>query len=143
MKSTYKVLSLAKENGIINFIGNVEGRDVAIGGADVLVTDGFTGNVLLKTYEGVGMYISSEVKKIFTKNIFTKIAALLVKDGINDFKKSMDYKEVGGAPMLGIRKPIIKSHGSCDAYAIRSSIKQAILYKDSNVIEEISKRISK
>lgn len=143
IKATHELLLKTHEAGTINFIGNIEGRDVALGTADVIVADGFTGNVLLKTYEGVGMYISGQVKKIFTKNIFTKIAALMVSDGINEFKKSMDYKEVGGAPMLGIRKPIIKSHGSCDAYAIRSSFKQAIAYKESGVIDDITAEIAK
>lgn len=143
IKATYEKLAQAHKDGVLNFIGNVEGRDVAQGTADVIVTDGFTGNILLKTYEGVGLYISAEVKKMFVKNIFTKIGAILVKEGIDNLKKSMDYKEVGGAPMLGIKKPVIKSHGSCDAYAIRSSIKQAIAYTESGVIDDITKEIAK
>ncbi|MFI3226709.1 MAG: phosphate acyltransferase PlsX [Clostridia bacterium] len=143
IKAAHELLKQTHADGTINFIGNIEGRDVAEGTADVIVTDGFTGNILLKTYEGVGLYIATQIKQMFTKNIFTKIGALLVKDGINDFKKSMDYKEVGGAPMLGIRKAIIKSHGSCDAYAIRSSVKQAIAYKESGVIEDITREIAK
>ncbi len=139
---TYKMLEEMHEKKLINFIGNIEGRDIALGHGDVLVADGFTGNVLLKTYEGVGLYIAGEVKKIFTKNIFTKIAALMVKSGINDFKKSMDYKEIGGAPLIGISKPVIKAHGSCNAYAFRSAIKQAMEYKASGTIEEIEARIS-
>lgn len=141
-KETYKLLEKIGNQGIINFTGNIEGRDVAINGADVLVTDGFTGNILLKTYEGVGMYIAGEVKNMFTKNIFTKIGALFVSSGLKEFKKSLDYKEIGGAPLLGIKKPVIKAHGSCDAYAVRSAIRQAIEYKNNKSIEDITNKIA-
>lgn len=140
-QNVYKELTELSEKNVINFIGNIEGRGVAFGEADVIVADGFTGNILLKTYEGVGMYIGKEVKNIFTKNIFTKICAVFVKSGIDDFKKSMDYKEIGGAPLLGIKKPVIKAHGSSDAYAVRSAIKQAMDYKSSGVILEIEENL--
>ena len=142
-KKTYKMLENIHNMGIINFTGNIEGRDIPQGVCDVLVTDGFTGNILLKTYEGVGLYIASEMKKMFMKNIISKISALLVKNGIDEFKKTMDYKEVGGAPLLGIKKPVIKAHGSSNAYAIRSAIKQAIVYTESKSIEAIEKNINK
>lgn len=143
IQDAYKLLKKSNDEKIINFIGNIEGRDVAIGTADVIVADGFTGNILLKTYEGVGIYISNELKNIFYKNILTKVGALLVKDGLDDLKRMMDYKEVGGAPMLGLEKPVIKAHGSSDAYAIRSAINQAINYNKSGVIEDIKNQLAK
>lgn len=138
-QNTYKLLEEKKD--IINFIGNIEGRDIAIGGCDILVADGFTGNVLLKTYEGVGMYIASMLKGMFLENTKSKVAGLLIKDSLNELKKTMDYKEVGGAPLLGIKKPVIKAHGSCDAYAIRSAINQAIIYSTSNSIDTIEEQV--
>lgn len=141
IKNTHKMLENIHSMGLINFTGNIEGRDIPQGVCDVLVTDGFTGNILLKTYEGVGLYISSELKKMYMKNLKSKISALLVKKEMDDFKKTMDYKEVGGAPLLGIKKPIIKAHGSSNAYAIRSAIKQAIIYTESKSIEAIEQSI--
>lgn len=128
---TYGLLTKLAENGSLNFIGNIEGRDIAGGGADVFVTDGFTGNIVLKTYEGIGLFFADKLKKLFGKNLFTKIAALPLLSGIKELKGSMDYKEVGGAPILGLRKPVFKAHGSCDARAFASAIAQAVRYCDS------------
>jgi glycerol-3-phosphate acyltransferase PlsX len=114
---------------------------VPFGAADVVLCDGFTGNVLLKTYEGVGMYFAGEMKKMFLKNLGTKMAALLVKDGLGAFKKKMDYKEVGGAPLLGIAKPVIKAHGSSDPRAFKSAIRQAVQYAESGIIASIAENI--
>ena len=125
-KQTYVLLQNAKEQGLLNFIGNVEARDVFSGGVDVLVADGFSGNILLKSIEGTASYMGGMVKKLFKKNILTMLAALLCKGGINDFKKRMDYREVGGTMLLGISKPVVKAHGSSDARAIRSAVKQAV-----------------
>ncbi|MBQ5761093.1 MAG: phosphate acyltransferase PlsX, partial [Clostridia bacterium] len=91
----YQMLKAAHEQGLINFVGNIEGRDIALGGADVLVTDGFTGNVVLKTYEGLGLFMVGILKNMFYKSIITKIAALLVKGGLDNLKQIMDYKKVG------------------------------------------------
>lgn len=134
-QETYKLL---KETPV-NFVGNIEGRDVAFGAADVVVTDGFSGNVLLKTMEGVGLFFAGELKSMFKKNIITKLAALCVKDGIKSFKKKMDYNETGGAPLLGICKPIIKAHGSAKAKTFESAIAQAITYVEQGMIEKITK----
>lgn len=142
VKEAYELLEKNAKQGNFNFIGNIEGRDIALGTADVVVTDGFTGNILLKTYEGVGMYISNELKKIFLTNIFSKISAVLINKGLTQFKKDMNYKEMGGAPLIGIKKPIIKAHGSSDAYAIRSACRQAIAYKKSAIIEAITEEIA-
>lgn len=108
-----------------NFIGNIEGRDVMEGGADVIVCDGFVGNVILKTVEGMGSVMGSMVKSLFMKNLVTKIGALFVMNGVKEFKKKMDYREYGGAPLLGVKRPVIKGHGSSDVKAVISALSQA------------------
>ncbi len=138
-----KTHELLKKDGKINFFGNVEAREVPFGVTDVVVCDGFTGNILLKTYEGVAKLILTNVKNIFTKNIFTKISALSVKSGINNFKKKMDYTEFGGAPLMGIFKPVIKAHGSSDAKSFKNAIKQAQLYAEQDVINTITNNLPK
>lgn len=130
---TYKLLQKAP----VNFIGNVEARGLPLGECDVAVADGFTGNVALKLTEGLAKYFSNELKGMFMANWKTKIAALLMKDSIAAFKKSMDYKEHGGAPLLGASMPVIKAHGSSDAKAFKNAIRQAKEYVDNHVIEEM------
>ena len=137
VKETHPLLKAAP----VNFIGNIEGRDVMEGTADVMVCDGFVGNVILKTVEGMGHVVSSKVKEIFTANIFRKIGALFVMKGIKSFRKSMDYREYGGAPLLGTKRPVIKGHGSSDAKAVYSAIKQAIRFVETNVIDDIKNTI--
>lgn len=136
-KDAYQLLKEAP----INFVGNIEGREVSEGNVDVIVADGFSGNIMLKTYEGVGMFFAAQLKTMFKKNLITKIAALLLSDGIKNLKKKMDYNEVGGAPLLGISKPIIKAHGSSKAKAVTSAIGQAISYVNRGVIEKITSSI--
>lgn len=131
---------LLKESDI-NFIGNVEGREISTGGSDVIVTDGFAGNIALKTYEGLGKMMANEIKGMFKKSLLTKIGALFVLKELNAFKKKFDYKEYGGAPLLGISKPVIKAHGSSDAKAIKNAIRQAITFHDSNMIEVIKSKL--
>ena len=126
----------------MNFIGNIEGRDVMEGNADVMTCDGFVGNVILKTVEGMGHVVGSMVKGMFKKSIFTKIGALFVYKGINDFKKAMDYREYGGAPLLGTRKPVIKGHGSSDVKAAFNAIKQAEKFVSTKVIENIASKLT-
>lgn len=138
-KETYPLLKSLP----INFIGNIEGRDVMEGTADVITCDGFVGNVILKTVEGMGHVVGAKLKRIFKKNIFTKIGALFVYKGINDFKSSMDYREYGGAPLLGTKKPVIKGHGSSDAIAAFNAIKQAKKFVETNVISEISANLKR
>ena len=140
---THQLLKEAHKNGEINFIGNVEGRDVPQGVCDVIVADGFTGNILLKTVEGVAMFFMSEFKKILTETPLTKVAGAIVKPGMRALKKRMDYTEIGGAPLLGICKPCIKAHGSSDAKAFRSAIKQAINYASSGTVEKIAEKLGK
>ena len=137
-KETYARLMEDKEAGRLNFIGNVEARDVFSGACDVLVTDGFSGNVLLKGIEGTAMYMSDGLKQVFLKNAVSKIAALLVKGGLREFKKSMDYTEVGGTVFLGINKPVVKAHGSCNAKALCSAIRQAVKLASADLPSELS-----
>lgn len=140
-KAAYALLKKASDEGRINFIGNVEGRDVPLGACDVAVCDGFTGNILLKTVEGVAKFLVDMLKNVFSQSLATKLAYLLVKPGMKNFKKALNYKEVGGAPFLGISKPVIKAHGSSDALAFCSAIRQAIIYAESGIISEICDNI--
>ena len=133
-----RAYQLLKNDPNLHFIGNVEGRGIMQGECRVLVADGFTGNLILKTVEGTALYLMKTLKGLFLKNLKTKIAALLVKDGISELKNKMDYKEVGGAPLIGTQKPIIKAHGSSDARAIKNAIRQAKTYAQSHMIQEIA-----
>ncbi len=137
---THKLL---KENKKINFVGNVEGRGIPMGECDVAVCDGFTGNLILKTYEGCGKMFAGEIKDMFKKNIITKLGALFVMGGLNDLKKRMDYKEIGGAVVLGISKPVIKAHGSSDEKAFFGAIRQAVNFVSTNVISQIAEEMAK
>lgn len=125
----------------INFIGNVEGNQVPFSPCDVLVTDGFTGNVLLKTMEGMGKMFSARMKGIFYKSLLSKLGALTVKKSFMQFKKDFDVKEHGGSPILGIRKPVIKAHGSSDARAFKSAIRQAMRFAESGAIESLERQL--
>ena len=126
-----------KELTNINFIGNIEAREAVMGGTDVIVADGFTGNVILKMYEGVASAILGEIKNIFLKNTISKLSYLGIKSGLSAFKSKMDYKEYGGAPFIGLTKPVIKAHGASDARAIKNAVRQAIQFIENNVISEI------
>ena len=137
-KEAYGLLQNAHNQGIINFIGNVEGRDVLLGGVDVVVCDGFSGNVLLKSIEGTAMFMGSLMKhKIFKRNALSMIGYLFCKKGVNDVMKMMDYREIGGTQFLGIRKPVIKAHGSSDALAFRNAVKQAMDAANADITEEL------
>jgi len=123
---------------MINYVGNVEGNQVPFGACNVLVTDGFTGNVFLKTMEGVGRLLLRSVKDIFMQNGLTKLSALMVKKSFAAMKKTYDPAEHGGAPFLGISKPVVKAHGSSDARAFKNAIFEAIRYAESDVIYDIA-----
>ena len=138
-KKTYPKMKKAP----FNFIGNIEGRDVMEGNADVMVCDGFVGNVILKTVEGMGHVISDRIKGMFKKSVLTKVGALFVMNGLNDFKKSMDYREYGGAPLLGCKKLVLKGHGSSDTKAAFAAIKQAKIFIDTDVNKEIEENLKK
>lgn len=132
---SYKRLSACKD---INFVGNIEANRVMKNTCDVIVTDGFTGNIMLKTIEGMGKMALGVLKDIFYQNIFTKVAALIVKKPLYAVKKNFDPAEHGGAPILGVSKPVIKAHGSSKAKAFKNAIMQAAKYVDSGIIEEIA-----
>lgn len=129
------------KNAPYNFIGNIEGRQIPFGDADVVVADGFSGNLILKTYEGVAKVLMNGLKKAFYKNSLSKLSYLGVKSGIDDMKKQFDYKEYGGAVMLGVKKPVIKAHGSSDARAFKNAIKQAVWFLQTDLINKIENEL--
>lgn len=134
-QAAYKRLS---ENTDIHFVGNIEGSTLPFDVCDVLVTDGFTGNILLKSIEGVGKLILKKMKNVFYATPITKLAALTMKKQLKGMKKSLDPSETGGAPILGISKPVVKAHGSSDAKAFKNAIKQAAAYAASGAIDELA-----
>ena len=142
-KETYGLLQNAHEQGLINFVGNVEARGVPLGEVDVVVCDGFSGNVLLKSIEGTAMFMGSQVKKLFKKSIFSKIGYLLCKSGVNDMMKLLDYREIGGTQFLGIKKPVIKAHGSSDARAFRNAVRQAVDAAKADFSAELEQGLKK
>lgn len=133
-KETYQIL----KNSNLNFIGNIEAREVPFNIADVIVSDGFVGNIVLKYTEGIAKFFMSEIKNIINKNIFTKLVGSIIYSGLKSFKNKLDYTEHGGAILLGIKKPVIKAHGSSNPKAIKNAIKQAINIVNNQTIQEIS-----
>ena len=136
---TYKLLS---ENGYIKFVGNVEGNQVMRDYCDVLVTDGFTGNILLKTMEGMGSLALHTLKDLFTEDIATKTAYLLVRSHVGDIKKNFDSAEFGGSPILGIAKPVIKAHGSSKAKAFKNAIRQAVEFSNADLNKDLESSLA-
>lgn len=134
---TYKLL----KNSPLNFGGNIEARVLPTGKADVVVADGYTGNMLLKLYEGMGKFISRELKGMLMNGLNSKLAALLILKKVNAFKKKMDYSEYGGSPLLGTSKPVIKAHGSSDAKAFYNAIRQAYQFTSLGAIDEMARVI--
>ncbi len=122
----------------LNFYGNIEARDIPNGECDVIVSDGFTGNIVLKLYEGMGSYFGGTLKDMLMGSLAGKIAALLIMKKVKAFKKKMDYSETGGAVLMGIAKPVIKAHGSSNAKAFYNAIRQAKKCVDEHIIGEIS-----
>ena len=140
-KEAYKLLKEAGDKGVIHFIGNIEGREAMLGDCDVLVADGFSGNIFLKGLEGTGLFLGSLIKHTLMKNLKTKLAALLLKKDLKEALSIMDYRRVGGTMLLGICKPVIKAHGSADAEAVFSSIKQAVAAVEAGVCQAIADNI--
>ena len=137
-KDTYALLTDAGEKGLLNFVGNVEARDVPLGAVDVVVCDGFAGNVLLKSIEGTAMFMGSLMKhKIFKRSILSRIGYLFCKKGVDQVVKMMDYREIGGTQFLGICKPVIKAHGSSDIRAFRNAVKQAMDAAQNDISQEL------
>lgn len=137
VKESYKLLKEKSEELGINFIGNVEGRDAFSGEIDAIVTDGFTGNVFLKTSEGLGKFVKRTLTESLKKNILTKIAALPALPAINKFSKTVDYKCYGGALFLGVKKPVVKAHGSSDERLFECTIKQAEQFVNNKTVDNL------
>ena len=125
------------------FYGNIEGREAFSGEVDAVVTDGFTGNIFLKTTEGVGKMVKRNLNKEAKKNIISKIAVLSALPMLKRFAKSMDYKEYGGAPFLGVKKPVVKAHGSSDEKLFVYTIKQAEKFAKDKTVDNIVKEYEK
>ena len=136
-KAAYALLTDASEKGLLNFVGNVEARAVPLGEVDVVVCDGFNGNVLIKSIEGTAMFMGSMLKRMFKKNLGSKIGYLLCKSGMKDLMKLLDSREIGGTQFLGIKKPVIKCHGNSDRLAFRNGVNQAMIAAKSNFTEQL------
>ena len=140
-REAYKLLQKAGNEGRINFVGNVEAREAVEGAVDVIVADGYSGNIFLTAVEGAGLFLVREMKKMFLSSLKTKLAALLMKDGLREFKKLLDSSEVGGTALVGISKPVIKAHGSSNGYAMKNAIRQAVEFSRSGIIEDITENV--
>ncbi len=139
VKDSYELLS----NSEINFIGNLEARDIPEGTVDVMVCDGFIGNIVLKLTEGLASSGASMLKDEITKSFSAKLGALMLKPKLKVFKEKLDYREYGGAPLLGISKPVIKAHGSSDALAFKNAIRQTKTFIENDVNGQITGEINK
>ena len=139
---TYKLLEKAREEGSLNFIGNVEAKEAMSGACDVLVSDGYTGNVLLKSLEGMAILMVTELKNLYTRNLITKLSALLIKKNFTGLKAKMNPDTYGGTALLGISKPVIKAHGSSNALAIKNAIRQAVNAVGTDIASRLQENIS-
>ena len=142
-RDAYALLKAAGDAGSINFVGNIEARQVPLGDADVVVCDGFTGNVLLKGIEGTAIFMAHQLKGMFKRNLASKLGYLLCKGGVNDFKKLLDSREVGGSMFLGVQKPVVKAHGSSDDYAMKNAIRQAVICVETGVCDAIAENVDR
>lgn len=138
-KESYKLLKEKAEEYDVNFVGNVEPRDCFLGEIDSLICDGFTGNVLLKSVEGIGKFVKKTLTDSLTKNIFRTVCAAPSLPAINEFKRKADYKVYGGAPFLGVKRPVLKAHGSSDDLVFYYTIKQAEEFAKGNSVEKMTK----
>ena len=143
VKESYQLLKEKAEELDINFVGNVEGRDAFSGKLDILIADGYTGNVFLKTVEGIGKLVKRTLSESIKKNIFTTIGAIPALPAINSLKKAMDYKEYGGALFLGVNKPVVKAHGSSDAKVFEFTINQAEQFVKNKAVEKMIEKFEK
>ena len=141
-RETFALLKKADASGHLHFIGNIEAKEAVKGGCDVIVTDGFSGNIMLKTIEGMGSFAGGAIRGIFKKNILTKLAALLVMPGLNAFKTQLDPNKVGGTAFIGISRPVIKAHGSSNAEAIENAVGQAITVVESGLVQDIENHVT-
>ena len=143
IKETYMILKEKSQELGINFIGNVEGRDCFSGEIDAVITDGFTGNVFLKTIEGVGKFVKVSLTESMTKNPLRTLGAIPAMPAINEFKKVTNYKEYGGALFLGVKKPVVKAHGSSDDFLFYTTLKQAEKFVKSKSVEKMIQEFEK
>ena len=141
-QEAYQVLKEAGESGRLHFTGNIEAKEAIKGGCDVVVADGFSGNIMLKTIEGVGSFLGRELKGMFMKSVKTKMAALLVKDGLASFKDRLNPDTIGGTPFLGLQKPVIKAHGASSARAVENAVYQAEAAVKADLAAEIEANIN-
>lgn len=137
VKETYNLLKENAEEYGVNFIGNIEGRDCFSGEVDAVITDGFTGNVFLKTTEGLGKLVKRNLTESLKRNILTTLCSIPCLPAIKRFAKTMDYKEYGGALFLGVKKPVVKAHGSSDEYLFYFTLKQAQKFVESKAVEKM------
>lgn len=143
VRESYKLLKDKAEELNINFVGNVEGRDAFSGEIDAIVTDGFTGNVFLKTTEGLGKFVKKSLKESFMKNTLAKILSITSLPAIKRFSKVMDYKSYGGALFLGVKKPVVKAHGSSDELLFEYTIIQAEKFVENKTVEHLKEEFEK
>ena len=141
-RDAYALLKDASDRGLLNFTGNVEAREVPLGAVDVVVCDGFSGNILIKSIEGTAMFMGSMLKRMFKKNLGSKLGYLLCKSGVQDMMKLLDYREIGGTQFLGIKKPVIKAHGASDALAFRNAVKQAMTAAEGDFTAQLEKNLA-
>ena len=137
VKESYRLIKEKAEELNINFVGNVEGRDAFSGKIDAIVTDGFTGNVFLKTTEGLGKFVKRTLTESLTQNLLSKLCTIPCLPAINRFKKTMDYKTYGGALFLGVKKPVVKAHGSSDEKLFEYTIKQAEKFVENKAVDKM------
>ena len=138
----HEAFALLKKAGL-NFIGNIEARDIPVDAGDVIVSDGFTGNIILKTYEGMAMMLMGKLKQIFMKNPMNKLAAAIVLGDVKKLKKKFDYNEYGGAPLMGCVKPVFKMHGSAKAKTVYNALRLTKAYVEGHVADEIAVSVEK
>lgn len=143
VKESYQLIKEKAEELNINFVGNVEGRDAFSGKLDILIADGYTGNVFLKTVEGVGKLVKRTLTESIKKNIFTMLGAVPAMPSINALSKAMDYKEYGGALFLGVKKPVVKAHGSSDERLFEFTIKQAEQFVKNKAVDKMIEEFQK
>jgi len=143
VRESYQLLKEKSEELDINFVGNVEGRDAFSGKIDAIITDGFTGNVFLKTTEGIGKFVKRSLVESFTENIFTKISYLIAKKPIKSLSKAMDYKSYGGELFLGVKKPVVKAHGSSDEKLFEYTLKQAEKFVENRAVDKMIEEFEK
>ncbi|CDA16917.1 MAG: hypothetical protein U0O04_07120 [Clostridia bacterium] len=142
-KESYKLLKEKSEELNINFIGNVEGRDAFSGEIDAIVTDGFTGNIFLKAVEGLGKFVKRSLKDSMKKNILSILASIPSLPAMKRFAKTVDYKEYGGALFLGVKKPVVKAHGSSDEKLFEFTIKQAEQFVENKAVDKMIEEFQK